>query len=176
MLENDFLNSYAGVYKCKFCNIEICNWNVNGDPNTIHKNLSLNCKKKLNEYKNKNQRIKSFENKNWKQKNIDVEKLVMANFFYTGIEDIVKCWKCEKSFTDWKKEDDPFKLHPKCNLIPIETFEVNEKFTCSICFVNIRNVLFLPCRHCTCCLDCSLKVNKCPICTECIKHKLTIFF
>lgn len=47
---------------------------------------------------------------------------------------------------------------------------------CCICFCNCncnQMVVFAPCGHYCCCLTCSGKVNKCPLCRRDIQHRVT---
>ena len=41
--------------------------------------------------------------------------------------------------------------------------EMDSRFVCSACLVNISKVT-LKCQHCCLCIECSKKVNKCPLC------------
>ncbi|RWS18132.1 baculoviral IAP repeat-containing protein 1-like isoform X3 [Leptotrombidium deliense] len=62
------------------------------------------------------QRQQSF--KNWKVDYISTEKLSRAGFYYTGIEDYVRCFACNGLVYSWKAGDDPLIEHrnnfPKC--------------------------------------------------------------
>lgn len=48
---------------------------------------------------------------------------------------------------------------------------------CVICKSNDRTILFLPCKHCVCCRECSISLytNKCPTCRGDITERQTIF-
>ena len=45
---------------------------------------------------------------------------------------------------------------------------------CNICMVAPREVLFMPCRHLTCCTTCSKKITKCSICNGRIKTRVEV--
>ncbi|GMI45296.1 hypothetical protein TrCOL_g13321 [Triparma columacea] len=47
--------------------------------------------------------------------------------------------------------------------------------TCTVCFVEKRGVLFLPCGHLVCCGECSEKVKECPMCRKVIRKRKTVF-
>jgi len=58
---------------------------------------------------------------------------------------------------------------------PPTTETGNGNMKCVICLEKDKCFLFLPCRHVSCCEDCSNKVNQCPICRNRIDSKLKIF-
>ncbi|XP_041354958.1 uncharacterized protein LOC121372607 [Gigantopelta aegis] len=39
-----------------------------------------------------------------------------------------------------------------------------EQLTCKVCLENNVNVVFLPCGHLCCCVDCAARLRKCPLC------------
>ena len=47
--------------------------------------------------------------------------------------------------------------------------------TCTVCLVEKRGVLFLPCGHLICCGECSERVDECPICRKVIRKRKTVF-
>jgi hypothetical protein len=50
----------------------------------------------------------------------------------------------------------------------------NKENKCCICTDKKRDVLFLPCRHMSCCKDCSEKFTKCPLCKTIINQRIDI--
>ncbi|AAZ38285.1 IAP-3 [Agrotis segetum nucleopolyhedrovirus A] len=42
----------------------------------------------------------------------------------------------------------------------------NEELVCKICFEGRRNVCFMPCGHVVACRECSLNVERCPLCRD----------
>ena len=48
--------------------------------------------------------------------------------------------------------------------------------TCSVCMDNPSNVLFLPCQHCCCCIECIKELEKCPLCRQPIVDSHKIYF
>lgn len=50
------------------------------------------------------------------------------------------------------------------------------KLTCSICYDNEIEVVFLPCGHQLSCMKCSNELMKCPICREYIDKKIRTYF
>lgn len=47
--------------------------------------------------------------------------------------------------------------------------------TCSICYENDRNVVFIPCKHFISCNKCTVGLKKCPYCRNVILEKIRIF-
>jgi hypothetical protein len=45
---------------------------------------------------------------------------------------------------------------------------------CVICMDAERSVLFLPCRHITCCTDCARHLHACPVCRQTIDDRLEV--
>lgn len=46
--------------------------------------------------------------------------------------------------------------------------------TCCLCLSNIIKILFLPCNHLLCCIQCANKLTKCPICQSEIWMKIEV--
>ena len=74
-----------------------------------------------NDMENEEQRLRSFQrNKGWPGK-VEPQKLAGAGFYYTGINDHVKCFACDLSLKSWLPNDDPVKEHikiqPNCTYI-----------------------------------------------------------
>lgn len=74
------------------------------------------------------------------------------------------------------------------NLIPNptttqkETDKISEKdkeklenLKCSICLTEEKCMLFMPCKHISCCEGCSRAINDCPLCRQKITSKIKIF-
>lgn len=55
----------------------------------------------------------------------------------------------------------------------IETEELKDLVTCSICMINLRNVVFYPCCH-SFCSNCKNNLTSCPVCRSKIEKKLSI--
>ena len=53
----------------------------------------------------------------------------------------------------------------------------NESMVCCVCLDKQKNVLFEPCKHICCCIECSknLNPNICPICRKIINEKTNVF-
>ncbi|KAL5010541.1 hypothetical protein ScPMuIL_012846 [Solemya velum] len=49
--------------------------------------------------------------------------------------------------------------------------ELREKKLCKICFTEALSIVFLPCGHLCCCVQCAQPMKKCPICREVIKGR-----
>ncbi len=48
--------------------------------------------------------------------------------------------------------------------------------SCSVCSAATARVLFMPCRHLTCCPPCSSALHQCPICNRKIDQKISVYF
>ena len=55
-----------------------------------------------------------------------------------------------------------------------ENNQLKERTFCKMCIENEVNVVFLPCRHMSSCLDCSYCVETCPICRDNIKGRVKV--
>ncbi|GMI33421.1 hypothetical protein TrCOL_g292 [Triparma columacea] len=52
---------------------------------------------------------------------------------------------------------------------------LEDTVACTVCFVEKRGVLFLPCGHLVCCGECSKEVDDCPMCRKVIRKRETVF-
>ncbi|KAI0227251.1 Baculoviral IAP repeat-containing protein 7-A [Lamellibrachia satsuma] len=71
-------------------------------------------------YSGETSRLSSF--RRWPQNsNQSKEDLAQAGFYYTGIEDSVKCFSCNGTVRNWERGDDPWTEHarwfPRCNYV-----------------------------------------------------------
>lgn len=57
-----------------------------------------------------------------------------------------------------------------------EKKNINELFTCSICMTRIKDYIFLPCAHFTCCSVCVVPLKDCPICRTKINEAVKIYY
>jgi hypothetical protein len=48
-----------------------------------------------------------------------------------------------------------------------------EDFDCQVCLTNVKDIVFLPCRHCCVCHECFEHIDKCPSCRGAISSHLT---
>lgn len=55
-----------------------------------------------------------------------------------------------------------------------QTAKDDEK-SCSVCMINIKNTVLLPCRHQSTCHTCSEKLKTCPICREKIEDLVVAY-
>lgn len=46
---------------------------------------------------------------------------------------------------------------------------------CTVCMAKSPSVVFMPCRHLTCCEDCAPRVTQCPICQKQIEDRLSVY-
>jgi hypothetical protein len=51
----------------------------------------------------------------------------------------------------------------------------SEQMMCVVCFEQKKNIVFIPCKHCTCCEQCSVQIDSCPMCRTDIKERMEIF-
>uniref|UniRef100_A0A182MF22 RING-type domain-containing protein n=1 Tax=Anopheles culicifacies TaxID=139723 RepID=A0A182MF22_9DIPT len=65
------------------------------------------------EYASLDARVRSFQN--WSYGHVqDPKRLSEAGYYYTGIEDEVRCFHCDGGFRDWLVTDDPWHEHARC--------------------------------------------------------------
>ena len=53
-----------------------------------------------------------------------------------------------------------------------ELKELMESRKCKVCHKEDACVVFVPCGHLTCCLECGNKVNRCPACKSIITERI----
>ncbi|XP_021365133.1 baculoviral IAP repeat-containing protein 3-like [Mizuhopecten yessoensis] len=51
--------------------------------------------------------------RNWPGSDQDIDALVQAGFFFTGEEDIVRCFHCDIGLAEWDPSDDPWVEHAR---------------------------------------------------------------
>ena len=98
---------------------------------------------------NEEQRLRSFQrNKGWPGV-VDPDRMAAAGFYFTGVDDIVKCFACDVSLRRWEAEDDPLEEHrrnqPHCPFLlkfssreDVSTFYVGGSSKESTVFHNSR--------------------------------------
>lgn len=60
-------------------------------------------------------------------------------------------------------------------VLPFDNKAKDEENSCILCCENEKNTVILPCHHMISCIDCTNKINKCPICQVKIKKKISLF-
>ena len=55
------------------------------------------------------------------------------------------------------------------------SYERNTDGRCKVCYGNEIEILFLPCRHATCCATCASSVDRCPYCRAAIDRSVRIY-
>lgn len=62
------------------------------------------------------QRLRTFNDKNWPaDSDVYIKELVEAGFVYTGEIDLVFCFKCGITESNWQDNDDPLTRHSEAN-------------------------------------------------------------
>ena len=56
-----------------------------------------------------------------------------------------------------------------------ENEELKSMRICKVCMEKTVDVIFLPCGHLVCCVECSLQVKECPVCRGAIKATAKVF-
>lgn len=80
---------------------------------------------------NEEKRLQSFQRNSGWQGMVDPRRLAAAGFYYTGINDHVKCFACDTSLNQWQPDDDPVKEHFKENPTCTYISKLGNKFTIS---------------------------------------------
>ena len=124
------------ITQCFKCLVLIECWTTSDDPLKRHFELEPNCKflreqyqesiekiclAKFSFYKIPKNREASFQF--WPiPRVVNIYALVESGWFYTGKDDITRCFNCGCRYEDWKKGDDPLAVHrelsSKCSFIP----------------------------------------------------------
>lgn len=60
--------------------------------------------------------------------------------------------------------------------MPRQSPPSTENNQCTICMVNNRDLVLIPCGHIVVCSSCGAKINQCPICRKQIERSLKIFY
>lgn len=58
-------------------------------------------------------RLDSFVN--WHNWQADPGRLAAAGFYYTGVNDVVRCFECHVELDKWRETDDPVAIHELCS-------------------------------------------------------------
>ena len=107
------------------------------------------------EFQNKNLQERIFELSNIV--NIQNQKLIeLSNFIQTTTNTISN-------------------IKTKNNELKKDNEQLNDKYRCSICYENCKNVILEPCLHFVCCDKCSDNLTECPICRGEFQSRLLVF-
>lgn len=194
---------YSGeedIVVCPFCQTEGFNWQEEDNPLEDHLDWNPYCyffdnddsyfirrRRRGSIYLDKStfdSRLDTF--KDWPvsiaQKPND---LAEAGFFYMGRGDIIKCFNCDITVKNLHPTDDVNQLHfaqfENCEFLQMYS-DKEEKIkkettssVCKICLINDSCVVFLPCKHLACCMNCSVALNQCCICRKDIWSYLKVY-
>ncbi|KAL4716153.1 hypothetical protein ACJJTC_013930 [Scirpophaga incertulas] len=82
---------------------------------------------------------------------------------------------CEiRAPTEETKQSTPA-TSPKSATVEEET-PIDDSKVCKICYVEERNVVFIPCGHVVACAKCALSTNKCPMCRRTFQNAVRLYF
>lgn len=183
---------------CPFCQCEGLNWQQDDNPLEDHMDWNPYCsffdiddsyfirrRRKGSIFFDKStfdSRLDTF--KDWPisiaQKPKDLAK---AGYFYTGRGDLIKCFHCGTTLRNLLPTDDVNQLHfsqfENCEFLQMYAEKEKEKeatnSVCKICMTNDLCVLFLPCKHLACCMNCSVALSHCCICRKDICGYLKVY-
>lgn len=89
--------------------------------------------------------------------------------------------KCKMNYLNGERlnnlsNDELLSLEQNVNesYLKIRTF-VRGKFNCIVCYEKEKQCLFQPCHHYVVCLNCSEKLDKCPVCNTNIDEKIKVY-
>ncbi len=57
-----------------------------------------------------------------------------------------------------------------------ESSNKQKSMECLICYDRCKNIIFLPCAHLTCCVQCSVSMTNCPLCRKHIEATIRTYF
>lgn len=172
---------------------------------TMMKSMQSRNKSVSKEYNSYISRLNSFINwPNWA--NQAPERLASAGFYYTGSGDKTKCFQCDGTLKNWKKEDIPWEEHAlyfkSCSYVKLvkgshfiqkvisESVYLNKdsereellntrnngKENCRICYKGLQNTCFVPCGHVVACGECASSTDKCFICRTDVETILRLYY
>ncbi|XP_078338429.1 putative inhibitor of apoptosis [Crassostrea virginica] len=72
------------------------------------------------------------------------------------------------------KEENCSDMHKDIQVLQDEYFNLMKLLMCHVCQDRERGVVFLPCRHLVCCLDCAPAMIKCPSCDESVEDTINV--
>jgi hypothetical protein len=91
----------------------------------------------------------------------------------TSYNNLLNEYKCDPNIKN-KDGLSPNDIYKKIDKIEKQEEKDDEKFCC-ICFEEVKNVVFLPCKHLCSCYECAQPINDCPICRQKIVEKMQIY-
>uniref|UniRef100_A0A2S2NP33 Apoptosis 2 inhibitor n=2 Tax=Schizaphis graminum TaxID=13262 RepID=A0A2S2NP33_SCHGA len=110
---------YTGIgdqVTCNFCKKIFLDWQPGDNPIREHVRLSQKCPFVMYAMKLIKGRLLTFND--WSVEFLNPYGMVIAGYFYTGIQDRVKCLLCMAEFGNWQQHDFPFDKHasqsPQC--------------------------------------------------------------
>ncbi|CAF1065672.1 unnamed protein product [Rotaria sordida] len=122
---------------CIYCNTICHGWTINDDPIEVHRRLAPQCPfilsmpsiehlpKIINDIFNEkfepthptmaeiSRREATFSNAAWSESSPNIEDLVRAGFFFSGIKNTVTCFYCNGSLHKWGADDNPMIEHAR---------------------------------------------------------------
>ncbi|XP_026819283.1 putative inhibitor of apoptosis [Rhopalosiphum maidis] len=110
---------YTGIgdqVTCHFCKKLFFDWQPGDSPLREHIRLSRECSFVMFTMKFFKGRMLTFSN--WRVNFLRPYEMAEAGYFYTGVQDRVKCLLCMTEFGNWQQQDIPFDKHafqsPQC--------------------------------------------------------------
>jgi hypothetical protein len=117
--------------------------------------------------RNEKQRLETFNVARWSHTKPSKISMAAAGFYHLQLSDYTQCAFCLMNVAVWN-EVDPKEFHksenPQCPFMKGEdvgnipmVIENVDRIRCNVCLLNDRNIVFLPCKHCSCCEECGLR-------------------
>lgn len=149
------------------------------------------------EFAKESERLKTF--KTWLYSHKKPKELAAAGFFYSNVGDGVKCFSCGGGLKHWRRGDDAWIEHaewfPNCQFVDKKKGKVFTEIVqerrprlttpppppssdrlCKICYSKEFGVAYVPCGHLVACLECSVRIDECPVCRIKIQQRINIYF
>ncbi|XP_026819889.1 putative inhibitor of apoptosis [Rhopalosiphum maidis] len=135
---------YTGVgdqVTCHFCKKLFFDWQPGDNPLREHIRLSQKCPYVVYAMKLIKGRLLTFSN--WSVEFLNPYGMAQAGYFYTGVQDRVKCLLCMTEFGNWQQHDFPFDKHafqsPQCPYV-IENRNFFIKTALSRPTIELKNI------------------------------------
>ena len=108
-----------------------------------------------------------------------VKSLIDFNFIKEKKEEIRRKdsprWQIKKKAKNEDEENEMYK-----NTIDQENFiqdweRLKQERACVVCLDRVKNIIFLPCAHLAACVECSVSMQKCPVCRAPVEATVRTF-
>jgi hypothetical protein len=166
-------------------------------PITIHiripphsPNFVMDSKHLLILLRSEEERVKTFNAGGWCRSKPTKQQLAKAGFYHLQVPEYTQCAFCLLIVSLWS-DVNPMDFHKKsnrncplmkgeeCGNLPcIDQPATESRTACVVCLTRERKIVFIPCRHFICCVNCTTenKFANCPLCRESVSRTERVYF